>query len=55
MVYIMVSMSDIMLKEIIKQHPLQTLCKTFEAGQFSVLGAIKICWSFKNSNPVQNH
>jgi len=34
MVYIMVSMSDIMLKEIIKHDPLQTLCNTFETGLF---------------------
>lgn len=51
----MVSMSNIILNEMIKQDPLQTLCNTFETGQFSVLGTINICWSFKNANPVQNH
>jgi len=34
MVYIMVSMSNIILKEMIKQDPLQTLCNTFERDSF---------------------
>jgi hypothetical protein len=55
MVYIMVSMSDIILKEMIKQDPLQNLCNTSDTGHFSVMGTINIFWSLKNANPVQNH